>query len=266
MKTINLYFDFEFTSLSPDAQPISLGIVSDENKTDINTDPKKIAKAIIGQKQSEFFPAKSFYAEFTDFDIGRCDDWVKENVVSKLIGHSENKQGLPEAFHGNTSEIKAALKSWLDNFSDYQLQFVCDCGTYDWYWMLQLLDERNTSKGVYMIPSKVVPPEMTSGDFLKEFEEAMHSAGSIIVLEDTDFEIKEIKSFQTGLPKLPSNISPVPQDLNDIIALKKRISVREAFDLSRNELAHSPVLYNQRAHNALFDARIIKSIYQKLKH
>ena len=30
MKTINLYFDFEFTSLSPDAQPISLGIVSDE--------------------------------------------------------------------------------------------------------------------------------------------------------------------------------------------------------------------------------------------
>ncbi len=29
MKTINLYVDFEFTSLSPDAQSISLGIVSD---------------------------------------------------------------------------------------------------------------------------------------------------------------------------------------------------------------------------------------------
>ena len=33
MKTINLYFDFEFTSLSPDAQPISLGIVSDEERS-----------------------------------------------------------------------------------------------------------------------------------------------------------------------------------------------------------------------------------------
>ena len=33
MKKINLYFDFEFTSLSPDAQPISLGIVSDAFET-----------------------------------------------------------------------------------------------------------------------------------------------------------------------------------------------------------------------------------------
>lgn len=30
MKTLNLFFDFEFTGLSPDAQPISLGIISDE--------------------------------------------------------------------------------------------------------------------------------------------------------------------------------------------------------------------------------------------
>lgn len=36
MKTINLYFDFEFTSLSPDAQPISLGIVSEEKIQNIS--------------------------------------------------------------------------------------------------------------------------------------------------------------------------------------------------------------------------------------
>ncbi len=84
MKTINLFFDCEFTSLSPDAQLISIGVVSDEMTTDINSPVDEIAKAMMGQKQSKYFPSKSFYAELSDFDINRCDSWVKENVVSKF--------------------------------------------------------------------------------------------------------------------------------------------------------------------------------------
>jgi hypothetical protein len=93
---------------------------------------------------------------------------------------------------------------------------------------------------------------------------------------------------RTGLPKLPDNISPVPEDLNDLIARSKGISVREAFDLNREELALGWVGNKQREfinefkeqelafhgfpgeikdqkHNALWDAKVIKEIYQKLK-
>ena len=91
--------------------------------------------------------------------------------------------------------------------------------------------------------------------------------------------------YKLGLPKLPDNISPVSEDLNDLIARVKGISVREAFDLNREELAYLKIdlmgdpecfgkteggsLKIERVedlkHNALFDARVIKEIYQKLK-
>jgi hypothetical protein len=115
MKTINLYFDFEFTSLSPDAQPISLGIVSD----DIN---KTLMPPCDVYHESVNY-SKSFYAEFTDFDINRCDDWVKENVVGKLIG-TGIIGGNGTSVYANTRIIKRELIKFLGQFSDYQIQFV----------------------------------------------------------------------------------------------------------------------------------------------
>jgi len=282
-KEIKLFFDFEFTSLSPDAQPISFGIVSDEKRTDINTDPKILAKVLLGQKQSDFFPEKSFYAEFSDFDINRCDDWVKENVVSKLSYYGSkyverlNKvwPDLPDAdkdcscitngfstfptyninpeIFGTTGAIKNYLFDWLKQFSDYDIQFVGDCATYDWYWMVQLLGEWDVKENENGFNGKCP---------------TCHSKG--------------IPDFKTGLPQLPENISPVPMDLNDLIAFKKRISVREAFDLNREDLYYDGkyphlnlIEFNPKEvedldiefsnkHNALWDAKVIKEIYHKL--
>lgn len=271
MKTINLFFDFEFTSLSPDAQIISIGIVSD--------------------------CSKSFYAEFSDFEINRCDDWVKENVISKLIGICEpdkvnkycstnfdikgkyilyqrekiesdgNYVHYDESpyVHGNFEGIKYALKNWLPQFSDYQIQFVCDCGTFDWFWMLQLLAEWENKEIETEDPNVIFHWLNPIGFSVGGFEET----------------IGFFKNRQ-GLPKLPENISPVPEDLNDLIAYKKEISVREAFDLDREEMAFgihsnsafkkmldeeqfSPYKEKINKHNSLWDAKIIKRIYNKLK-
>ena len=227
MKKLNLYLDFEFTSLSPDAQPISIGIVSDdiENQDnlanewlDSDNPYMPFANELLGKM------SKSFYAEFTDFDINRCDDWVKENVLSKL---TKGKPIELETYAiGDTDLIKTVLKEYLEQFSDYEMQIVVDCGTWDFYWFLQLVAEWDKIDNIWHY-----------GD-----------------------------DFNSGLPKLPSNTSPVPFDLNDIIAIKKGISPKEAFDLNREELAFGKVAADSTddKHNSLWDAKVIKYIYQKL--
>lgn len=311
---IKLFFDMEFTSLSPDAQIISLGIVSSYSEriiADATPQGEHSYNSMGGQITFrgiiEENHSKSFYAEFSDFQIERCDDWVKENVVGKLklgnkvlpgsVGKHNvfklefrggakyilyQKERLKDdhqllvqfdscpMVYGNTNGIKESLSRWLSQFSDYNIQFVGDCGTFDWYHLLQLIGEWDEKEGVYYLP--------------------------------IDEGKSRYTSMMYGLPKLPSNISPVPQDLNDLIALKKGISVREAFDLNREKLAFPKVLvvdeskfnkeeiakikkqYQEEGtfefgqeiggisdpiekfkHNSLFDAHVIKAIYEKLK-
>lgn len=282
MKTINLFFDMEFTSLSPDAQPISLGIVS-EDMPNISDSIEKINFSALFGEESKNAHLKSFYAEFSDFDIQRCDDWVKENVVGKLKYYGNGSEsrcsneydGVNWDGFADTNEIKRGLKEFLSQFSDYSIQFVLDSqsdwGMLSWYWMLQLLAEWEVQR--------------TNESFIRE------SDG-----KDCDYYRR------VGLPRLPANISPVPQDLNDLIAIKKGISVKEAFDVSREELLCPMLIIDETSlseldkdvilremrktgvvmfrgelneikatigdnpkHNALWDAKVIKAIYEKLK-
>jgi len=307
MKTINLYLDMEFTSLSPDAQPISIGIVSGEvfpfkipladfdikmlpeatqrhilriNPQFIECIGKEVTKDVtvacyqvgVPPKYSNidaaflqfFLPvqchdSKSFYAEFNDFSLGGCDDWVKENVVKKLMFDCPVLNGATSGdmsnweitdniteIAANTALIKTYLSKWLSQFSDYQIQIVVDCGTFDWWFFLQLVATWD------------------------EVREQIKSTGRVL----------QEGGCKVGLPMLPDNISPVPLDLNDLIAIKKGIGVKEAFDMSREWLANgvfpdSP--YGQVAtassmnesinnkHNALWDAKVIKCVYAKIK-
>ncbi len=331
MKTINLFFDFKFTSLSPDAQPISLGIVSDEKTTckeypvgivswdkssaialaKLNgLDPYSKKECILLYRPDHFcgwvfsklithdaivnkvdgyglsdmmkraydyekeqvventkMLPKSFYAEFSDFDLGLCDDWVKKNVVEKLK-FSKDSDGLfhklrniefgenyyfPEfECRGSIYTIKGWLKKWLSQFSNYNIQFVCDCGTFDWYWMLQLLVEWDE------LEFEIVGREPIYD---------MLNKRNIFLWTKKSSKCTYI--IKTGLPKLPDNISPVPFDLNDLIAIRKGITPREAFDIERlgTFCVDNDELYNNvpNTHNALFDARVIKETYNKLK-
>lgn len=86
---------------------------------------------------------------------------------------------------------------------------------------------------------------------------------------------------------LPDNISPIPQDLNDLIAYKKGISIKEAFEFDRGELAFGFIKNQERIykntfkerlmesygfpgekydqkHNSLFDAKVTKTIFNYL--
>jgi len=410
MKTINLYFDFEFTSLSPDAQPISLGIVSDDLM------PVDFPNEYPNADNADWVPtndykSKSFYAEFSDFDLNRCDDWVKENVVKKLwmdYGHNtvfydDNRWDSYGSFDYN----KQMLEGYLEQFSDYQIQFVKDVkstnGTgLDWLTLVELLRIDNPlsdycfidlTKGYKAIidinkykevskhswcahetAKKCYPETRIKGKLIrlhqflmgkKPFENAIidHINGNSLDNRKSNLRWTTIKQnnhntssrkstskykgvrwhdklnkwsafiskggkyFHLGmfknesdaakkynkkakeffgeycklnefdyLPKLPSNISPIPQDLNDLIAIKKGISVREAFDMDRLKLIdvngilesihniydaqdkleesypelkegweNTPDTNLYRKHNALLDAKVIKATYEKLK-
>jgi hypothetical protein len=226
MKEIKLFVDFEFTSLSPDAQPISIGIVSEEIPRLSESD--QFHKFALTGDETVLSDSKSFYAEFSDFDINRCDDWVKENVISKLKYRKEVTQlrcsneydGINWDGYSDTEDIRRGLKEFLSQFSDYQIQFVVDCGTWDWYHLLQLLAIWG--------------------------ENGIYPTGEI---------------FKIGLPTLPLNISPVPLDLNDIIAFKQGISIKEAFDLNREELTGSKALIIDE--NLIPDGKTIEEISEE---
>lgn len=261
MKTINLYFKFQFTSKSSDSQPISLGIVSDEI---LDLDPEELQDSYVNI-------SKSFYAEFTDFDINRCDDWVKENVVGKLKYYgTQDEMFLGSSVDEGTylgsriaSEIKDALYRWLKQFSDYQIQFICDCGTWDWYWMVNLLDKRIIFDSFWLVPDVCIPDDMTGKEFLDE----LRKSGPGVIYKKSDVKPELISIHHKGNPILPENISPVPFDLNDLIAIKKGVTPKEAFLLDREFIFMNRNVFLQQdfyKHNSLSGAKVIKEIYNKL--
>lgn len=248
MKTINLFLKAHFTSLSPDGQFISLAIVSEEHFDEsyryLYSDKVEIKK---GNCSIDHLRTKSFYAEFSDFDINRCDDWVKENVISKLLdlnpkdpAYKGKGNSADFSAPGNYEQIASYLRMWIKQmFPNYKINFMVDCGWFCWGKFVELIGEWKTKD--------------------------VRASG-----------IADFDPFKVGLPKLPANFPPVPQDLNDLIALRRGISVSEAFELDRESLAYDKEKWNidyaymdkysgsKTKFNALFDAKVTKSIYEKL--
>lgn len=65
---------------------------------------------------------------------------------------------------------------------------------------------------------------------------------------------------------LPENVSPACHDINIDIARHYGISEREAFDRSREEIVSELCGHEieGRKHNALYDAEVIKAIYEEI--
>lgn len=184
---MNLYFDTEFTGLHAGTTLVSIGIVAENGK--------------------------KFYAESADYDESQCDDWIKENVLTRTIlagndalaarlGADENTTVIL----GGKEDIRHELTEWLKQFDDVQI--ISDVCHYD---MVLLID-----------------------------------------IFGTAFD-------------LPKNVSAVCYDINQDIARHYGIFQREAFDKSREGIVSE--LYGQQIegekHNALYDAEVIKAIYEK---
>lgn len=202
---MNIYFDTEFTGLdhkNPDL--ISLGCVAET-----------------GEK---------FYAEFTDYDISKCSDWVKENVLKNLkFGpyHTEVVKGqgridntgnpfLDSATVGDSEGIKNIFTTWLEivNPNNERIQFVSDVCHYDFYLLCNLFG------GAFNLPENVCP-------------------ACYDICQDL--------------------VDPYDGDIKDMF---------DAFDYSREDACK---FYNKGKlpegvkHNSLYDAMVIKMIYEGMR-
>lgn len=126
-KTTKVFFDTEFTGLHQGTTLISIGLISECGKT--------------------------FYAEFTDYDKSQIDEWLTENVISKLMFNGKTGSGgnALSNFYGDTSYIKSELSHWLNQFD--RVEMWSDCLAYDWVLFNQIFGHAfNIPKNVYYIP------------------------------------------------------------------------------------------------------------------
>lgn len=139
---MKLFFDTEFTGLHQNTTLISIGIVSEDDRT--------------------------FYAEFNDYDESQINDWIRENVISKLkfnfpeqfvssyspIYHNiedDNKISYSVEMLDDTNEIRIKLKQWLSQFDSVEVW--SDCLAYDWVLFNQIFGHAfNIPSNVYYIP------------------------------------------------------------------------------------------------------------------
>jgi hypothetical protein len=127
MKTTKVFFDTEFTGLHQNTTLISIGLISECGKT--------------------------FYAELTDYDESQVDDWLRENVISKLTLQNEGYVGSYDAMNvrGNMELLQTKLRDWLNQFE--HVKMWSDCLSYDWVLFNSIFGTAfDIPKNVYYIP------------------------------------------------------------------------------------------------------------------
>lgn len=128
---MNIYFDTEFTGLHKNTTLISIGCITDSKD--------------------------AFYAEFTDYDKSQCDEWIEENVISKLMLQEEgihqhynysNPLGFGVAslvtIKGERDRIIKEFRIWLNkqsSKSNDKIQFVSDVCHYDFVLLIDLFGD-----------------------------------------------------------------------------------------------------------------------------
>ena len=107
---MNIFFDTEFTGFHQDTSLISIGLIDEDGR--------------------------SFYAEFTDYDLSYCDDWIRCNIISNLIFKGNHSDLCNTIIDGNSVQvigkskyIKLKLVEWLSHYDSIQL--ISDCCHYD---------------------------------------------------------------------------------------------------------------------------------------
>jgi len=149
---VKIFLDTEFTGLHQNTTLISIGCISDNNKT--------------------------FYAEFNDYDKSQVDDWIKDNVISNLLFSEDNyfiKEGIDLQMKSSTVNVATQLKNWLESFD--QVEIWSDCLSYDWILFNNLYGHAfNIPKNVYYIPFDIstyfkikgIDPDISREEFANE--------------------------------------------------------------------------------------------------
>lgn len=114
-----------------------------------------------------------------------------------------------------------------------------------------------------------VPPYFTYGSkkfIAKKLQEWLESFGEDIQLvsDVCHYDMMLFCDIYGHAFNIPKCVNPVCHDINQDIAEHYNISEKEAFDMSREEIANMDEKKVEK-HNALYDAIIIKKIYEKIK-
>ena len=149
---MKLFFDTEFTGLHKDTTLISIGIISEDERT--------------------------FYAELTDYDKSQVDDWIKENVIDNLQLSSFIDGFVPPqsdnmVLRCTKKTLKNELKIWLSQFDEVEIW--SDCLSYDWVLFNDLFGHAfNIPKNIYYIPFDIctlfkikgIDPDISREEFI----------------------------------------------------------------------------------------------------
>jgi hypothetical protein len=96
---MRIFFDTEFIEDGVTIDPISIGLVREDGKT--------------------------YYAEVAETDLGRANDWVKENVIPNLRG-------------GNALKPKHVIRDEIIQFVTGEPEFWAYYCSYDWVMLCQI--------------------------------------------------------------------------------------------------------------------------------
>jgi len=132
---MKIFFDTEFTGLHKGTSLISIGLVTEDNKT--------------------------FYAELTDYDKSQLNDWLIENVINNLF-LKEKERTIAECLsasitddvvevYDNSECVRETLQLWLEQFES--IEMWSDCLAYDWVLFNDIFGHAfNIPSNVYYIP------------------------------------------------------------------------------------------------------------------
>lgn len=126
---MEVFIDTEFTGLVPGTELISIGMVAEDGRT--------------------------FYAEFNDFDRGKIDSWLQENVIDNLIFNNEfHLKTYPNGsmeLCNDSSEISKAMTAWFQSLAvnGDKIEIWSNCLAYDWVLFTSLFE------GAFSVPSCV---------------------------------------------------------------------------------------------------------------
>ena len=239
-----IFFDTEFTGLHRDAQLISIGMVAQNGR--------------------------KFYGEFTDYEIDhRLDKWVKDNVIIHTTSFDEDfkyqiKSDKNTVFVvGPERHIRYALSDWLEHFGE-PIQLISDVCHYDMVLFCDLFG------GAFHIPKCVNPvchdicqDIARYARIIKEKHEGSIADGkppyiSISVSIDLPYPVDETIRVVPNQSVVFNRL--VNSNYCDYVSLK----MEAAFDISREILCKglTGTLPNGYKHNSLYDAEVIKSIYE----
>jgi hypothetical protein len=251
MKT-KIFYDFEASGVSRDADMISVGLVAVTPVYD-----SRICDGNDNKEAGWYEEVKTFYAEFTDFNIDKCDDWVKENVVKRLtikdyISPNEmvlNNETGNVRYKGDKNVVSFYLKQWLSQFEE--IEFWADFDVIDKPMLIDLIADWDYQQ-------KEIPVKH------RNYIEGQQNHLTLDMMKEWVENITV--THKVGLPKHLPNIRY--DQLFDLHTLFKIKGIDT--DISREEFSEIkeqviPLPFSDYGnHNALYDAYVGWLCYQKL--